>query len=346
MATLTATRVFNRRDRLVEGWYWAVPSAELRRGQVVPLRLGGRDLALWRGADGAARAFDAYCPHMGAHLAQGKVDGDTLRCFFHAWQFDGDGALRSVPCQDHVPAASVRAWPVAEAYGLVWVWTGPTPRHPVPFIPALEGAPIRSRLGNRFTKGCHPNVVMVNAIDEQHFQSVHHLTVDLRFAVTELHANAATWDNITPPPDSAFGRLLKRFYAGPLTYRMTYWNGTTGSVTVGPDAWHFHILFALRPNDDGHTEGQTVLVSRALPGLAGRAFNALALSASQVVGDYFARGDTEVFQTIRWNFQTPIKADRPIVHFVQHLERQRTVAWGTWAPVDPVSAAESAEPTP
>ena len=40
-------------------------------------------------------------------------------------------------------------------------------------------------------------------------------------------------------------------------------------------------------------------------------------------------GDTQVFQTIRWNFKTPIKADRPILA-LRHLETQSYVPWGAW----------------
>ena len=30
--------------------------------------------------NGELVCFDAYCPHMGAHLAEGKVEGEGLRC--------------------------------------------------------------------------------------------------------------------------------------------------------------------------------------------------------------------------------------------------------------------------
>ena len=34
--------------------------------------------------------LDAYCPHLGAHLAEGgRVQGESVRCPFHAWEFDG-----------------------------------------------------------------------------------------------------------------------------------------------------------------------------------------------------------------------------------------------------------------
>ena len=75
---LRNTRTFNRAGRLVEGWYWALPAQALKRGTVKPVNLMGRELAIYRGQDGVAVAMDAYCPHMGAHLAQGRVE--AMRC--------------------------------------------------------------------------------------------------------------------------------------------------------------------------------------------------------------------------------------------------------------------------
>ncbi|MFM2163372.1 MAG: hypothetical protein RLZZ383_2884 [Pseudomonadota bacterium] len=325
--------VFARTDRVAAAWTWALPSAALGRRGVVQVRVLGRDLVLWRDDEGRPHAWDAHCPHMGAHLARGKVTAEGLHCFFHGWVFDETGQLARVPCADHPPRVAVTVWPVQERYGLVFVWPGPEAGAPLPEIPALAGQPVRSMLGARFEKGCHPNVVMVNAIDEQHFASVHHLPVDLHFHVTEHSAYAASWENTSLPPDSSFGRLLRRFYQGPLTYRMTYWGGTMGSVSVGPDAWHFHIVFALRLTDAGTTEGYPILLSPRVPGVAGAVWNALSLGASALVGAYFARGDTEVFQTIRWDLRTPIAADRSILRFIQHVDAQPAVTLGDWTPV-------------
>jgi phenylpropionate dioxygenase-like ring-hydroxylating dioxygenase large terminal subunit len=345
MATRGTTRVFDRTDRFVEGWYWAKPSNEVRPGRIVAVQLLGRDLVLWRDTSGRIRCHDAYCPHMGAHLAEGSVDGDQIRCFFHHWRFDAEGRLTDIPCQDTLPKVGVQAWPVGEAYGLVWVWCGGTEaKLPLPYVPELEGQELRALLGNQFVKGCHPNVVMINAIDEQHFHSVHpmasSLAVGQRFAVKPLGDNLIQFDNAEPVPHTnAITRFISRFYDGPLTYRMNYWNGSTGSVTVGPDRQHFHILFALRPNAAGETEGQTVLLTERRSGLRGLLYNRVCLELTRVVGDYFAKGDTEVFQTIRFDLATPIPSDRSILRFIQHLERQAVSSWGAWEALPAATAS-------
>jgi len=328
---MQATRTFNQSGRVVEGWYWALRSTEVKKGKVKPLNLLGRELAIFRGQDGKVVALDAYCPHMGAHLAEGKVDGNGLRCFFHDWRFEANGTCSDVPCAKGPVHASVSSWPTEEAYGLIWVWCGRSPRQPLPFVPDIGDTNADALLGNHFVKECHPNVVMINAIDAHHFNTVHNLPVNLDFDCVAVNENNMTFSNMTKmPKGNAFTRFAGRFYAGPLTYQMSYWYGSTGSVTVGPDFMHFHIIFALRPTADGHAEGQTVLVTKVRPGVFGKLFNRVALAASNVVGKYFAKGDTEVFKTIKFNFKTPLKADKSIIQFIQHVEEQPTVEWGTW----------------
>ena len=76
-----------------EGWYLLCESASLAPGDVVPLHYFGRELVLYRTEGGRAVVADAHCPHMGAHLGYGGVvDGEGIRCPFHHWRYDVDGA--------------------------------------------------------------------------------------------------------------------------------------------------------------------------------------------------------------------------------------------------------------
>ena len=51
--------------------------------------------------------------------------------------------------------------------------------------------------------------------------------------------------------------------------------------------------------------------------------NPLLLLASKLLGDYFAKGDTIIFSRINFNFKTPIRADKAIIDFIEHYERQK-----------------------
>lgn len=347
---LTETINFNSTERVMDGWYWALRSRDVKRGRVKPVTLLGRELAVYRTDSGKAVAVDAYCPHMGAHLAEGSVDGEALRCFFHHWKFEQDGRCSEAPQLAQPPAACIATHVVEERYGLIWIWVGAGEPQPMPEVPELRGEEVDWSHGNTFIKDCHPNVVMINAIDAHHFNSVHNLPVELEFAVEAEDARTLHFANTTRVPETrALTRFISRFYEGPLTYKMCYWSASTGTVSIGPDFMHFHIMFALRMVEGGKTEGQTILITRRRPGLTGKLFNAVTLFATKIVGNYFAKGDTQIFRTIRFNFATPTKADRSIIDFIQHAEAQPAVSLGDWrrcVPADSASAAESgAEPT-
>jgi len=324
-------QLFNHRTAVVAGWYWLWPAARLRRGQVKALRLLGRELAVYRGADGRVVALDAYCAHMGAHLAEGRVEGNALRCFFHRWRYEADGHCSDIPCLDTTPPARacVRSWPTAERHGLIWVWTGDQAPQGVPEPPELAGNDYEWHVANRFEKGCHPNVVLINAIDEQHFRSVHRLPGEILLMEPRVRsvANIEFSNSGRVPSRHWFGRLIGRFYAGPLTYSLSYWYGSMGFVTFGPDVLHLHLMFALRRGDDGHTIGQAVTFTPRRRGPLGWLINRVLLRVTALAARYFALGDTRVFNSIRFRMTTPIPADRAVLAFMDHLEQQPRADW-------------------
>ncbi len=69
------------------------------------------------------KVLDAYCPHMGADLSKGEVQGDHLICPFHLWSWGGDGVCKDIPYSDNIPAkARIKSWDVTEKNGLYYVW--------------------------------------------------------------------------------------------------------------------------------------------------------------------------------------------------------------------------------
>ncbi|MFH7029317.1 MAG: Rieske 2Fe-2S domain-containing protein [Heteroscytonema crispum UTEX LB 1556] len=325
------TKTFNNPERFIEGWYWLIPSRELKKGRVKPVNLLGKELAIYRGTDGTVVAVDAYCPHMGAHLAEGKVEGNGLRCFFHNWKFDSEGACVEIPCLDELLPVKLKTWHTAEKYGMIWVWTGKTPEQPLPFVPELEYEECDSAFATTFEKNCHPNLVMINAIDAQHFNTVHNLPLEISFERQELNQNAITFSNTTRGGENSFFlKLIRPFYKSAVTYSMCYWYGSTTTVTVGPDFLHFHIMFALRLTEGGKTQGHTILITKKRQGIHGWIFNRIVLWLTKMVGNYFAKGDTRVFQTVKFDLKTPTKADLSVIQFMQHVEKQKAIAWGSW----------------
>ncbi len=160
------------------GWYQIAYSDELPGGAVLPLHYFGRELVAFRADDGAARVLDAYCPHLGAHLGYGgTVEGATIRCPFHAWQFDGDGQCVEIPYASKIPAlAKLPSWRVQEVNGLIMVYHHMTGRPPAWHVPTLEeyGSSAWTDYHRaRWKIRTHNQEMAENAVDAAHFKYVH-----------------------------------------------------------------------------------------------------------------------------------------------------------------------------
>ncbi len=333
-------KIFNNSDCFIEGWYWAIPAKELSIGQVKAVNLLGKELAIFRNFEKQVIAVEAYCPHMGAHLAEGKVEGDGIRCFFHNWKFDNQGKCIEVPCLNKSLSVNLQVYPTAEKYGMIWVWTGKGTPKALPFVPELETEECEVIVSSSFTQNCHPNVLTINAIDAHHFNTVHNLPLEIDFETEEINQNAIAFNNKTRGGDNSFFiKLIRPFYRNEVTYKICYWYGSTGTVTIGPDFLHFYIMFALRVTEGGKTTGKTILITKKRFGLLGWIFNRIVLWLTRLVGNYFAKGDTRVFQTIKFNLQTPTSADKSIIDYIKHTEAQQALSWGSWEKVIPFNGS-------
>jgi 3-ketosteroid 9alpha-monooxygenase subunit A len=162
------------------GWFVVAAADELPPGKVLPLRYFGRALVAFRGEGGAVSVLDAHCPHLGADLGiGGTVVGDSIRCPFHAWRFDGTGACVEIPyCRKDKtpPRAQIKAWPVRERNGLVFVWhdrAGRAPSYEIPVI-AEHGDPGWTPWTLRkMTIRTVPREIIENVADAGHFPRVH-----------------------------------------------------------------------------------------------------------------------------------------------------------------------------
>ncbi len=158
------------------GWYTVATSKEVKPGQVLPVKYFGQELILYRTETGEARLVDAYCPHMGAHLARGKVQGDTLRCSFHGFEFGGDGRCVRTGYGKAVPRkAKLGTWPIREHNGFVFAWYHPERTQPDWDIPVLPGPKegwtnFRTR---QISVKSHPQETSENSVDVGHFVEVH-----------------------------------------------------------------------------------------------------------------------------------------------------------------------------
>ncbi len=161
------------------GWFAVEWSHALREGEVRPIHYFGEDLVLFRSRSGHARVLDAFCPHLGAHLGHGgRVMGETVRCPFHGWQFDGtSGDCVHIPYCERVPQqARVRAWDVQEKNGMIFAWhhsEGKPPEWDFPTLPEIGDSEWSEPRFFDLEIPAHVQDTHENNNDPVHFQFVH-----------------------------------------------------------------------------------------------------------------------------------------------------------------------------
>lgn len=157
------------------GWFVVATSEELVPGQLLPLRYFGRELIAFRGESGKPSVIDAYCPHLGAHLAHGGViEGECVRCPFHGWKFDGRGACVEVPYSDRIPPkAAIAAWPTLEQDGLIFVFHGRPGEQPWSMEPLDPRGYTPGKMVHWRNLATHPQEVFENTVDITHIGPVH-----------------------------------------------------------------------------------------------------------------------------------------------------------------------------
>lgn len=258
------------------GWFPVAFSDELAPGEVRELHVFGEDLCLFRTEGGAARVLDGYCPHLGAHLPTGgDVVGETVRCPFHLWRFDGAGRCVEIPYTKKIPPkACVRAWPVDEKNGRIHVWRHSEGKPPFYEIPTIEawGAPGWTTSFEKYVwrVKTHPQEIMENAIDWPHFQTVHLMDlpdhVGERFEGPMFHWTVETEKEVTTMEGVRDHFTIRAENWGIGFNWLTYTGMFTTVVTAGLtplDDETTEISFGIIGKLDGRTEEETRAILKA-----------------------------------------------------------------------------------
>jgi phthalate 4,5-dioxygenase oxygenase subunit len=95
----------------------------------VRVRLMGEDLIAFRDTNGRVGLVQNNCPHRGASLFFGRNEESGLRCVYHGWKFDVDGACVDMPNEpaesDFKHKVHATAYPTHESGAIVWTYMGP-----------------------------------------------------------------------------------------------------------------------------------------------------------------------------------------------------------------------------
>lgn len=117
-------------------WYAVCWEEELSDEPISKLILE-EPIMLFRDSSNNVKALHDACPHRFAPLSLGKLNGDIIQCPYHGLQFDASGKCVHNPHGKGTIASAlcVRAYPIAERYGMIWIWMGEAEKSDLTLLP-------------------------------------------------------------------------------------------------------------------------------------------------------------------------------------------------------------------
>jgi vanillate O-demethylase monooxygenase subunit len=171
----------------------------------------GEKIVFYRGDEGRVAALEDFCPHRGAQLSLGRVCEGKLVCGYHGLAMGCDGKTVSMPGQRVGGFPKIRAYPVVERYGFVWVWPGDAQLADPAKIHVLEWAdnPEWAYGGGLYHIACDYRLMVDNLMDLTHETYVHTTSIGQK-EIDETPVTTKTegdhvitsrfMDNVMPPP--------------------------------------------------------------------------------------------------------------------------------------------------
>jgi phenylpropionate dioxygenase-like ring-hydroxylating dioxygenase large terminal subunit len=265
-------------------WYPVAIAASVPKEKTFAARFAGERIALYRGASGTVYALADRCAHRQMPLSMGVVEGDALRCCYHAWAYRGNGRIWQIPylaTGSARPPRGVRAYPVREAYGLIFVFPGDPAKAtatPLPWLPEFDSPRHKTMMFSR-TVACHYSFLHENLLDMNH-QFLHRGIVgrihpELLGYETDPHSVAARYRFTSTNGKKAGGAALLTASVGRtsqhvITIRTGYPYQTLQLAPAGSGPPAFSLWAAYVPEDAGqrisHAYGLLMIARPPLPG--------------------------------------------------------------------------------
>jgi phenylpropionate dioxygenase-like ring-hydroxylating dioxygenase large terminal subunit len=127
-----------------------------------------------------------HCPHRGTSLEYGLVSDHGIRCCYHGWLFDVDGAILETPGEPADSTLKDRlchgAYPTHEYNGIVFAYLGPPDTMPpFPIYDSYTRPGYRLIPGRKYFYPCNWLQILENAMDPVHTAFLHTIVSGSQF---------------------------------------------------------------------------------------------------------------------------------------------------------------------
>lgn len=161
---------------LQNAWYVAAISKSVGR-ELLPVKLLGTALVLYRATSGEPVALADACPHRKLPLSMGRLKDNCIECGYHGLTFDARGQCVAAPTQEQIPSSAfVQSFPAKDKYGLLWIWMGDAELADEDAILTIENfddPAWHTTGGDSLTVHCNYLYVTDNLLDPSHVAWVH-----------------------------------------------------------------------------------------------------------------------------------------------------------------------------
>jgi phenylpropionate dioxygenase-like ring-hydroxylating dioxygenase large terminal subunit len=219
--------------------YWTpallISEAPAPDSEPVRVRLLGEDLVAFRDTNGRVGLVQENCPHRGASLYFGRNEECGLRCPYHGWKFDADGACVDMPSEPpnsvFKDKVKIRAYPTHESGGIVWTYMGP-PEKITPFrdfgTESLEPEHVQA---TKMHSTCNWVQAMEGNLDTSHISWLHQ------------------FDGVDDIPDD--GSDKPGYPSNPMSWK--FWRHDRAPRLEVEDTWYGFKYVGIRETPGGHT---------------------------------------------------------------------------------------------
>ena len=238
-------------------WYVACTPDEVT-DKPLGRKICGEAMVFYRGSDGVVSALEDFCPHRGAPLSLGSVQGGQLVCGYHGLTMGCNGKTVSMPGQRVRGFPAIRAFAAVERYGFIWVWPGEQALADADKLHHLAWAdnPEWAYGGGRFHIDCDYRLMVDNLMDLSHETYVHASSIGQK-EIDETPTKTEVVNHEDGGVEVLTSRFMSNISAPPFWRMALRGNGLADDVPV--DRWQIcrftapsHVMIEVGVAHAGH----------------------------------------------------------------------------------------------
>ncbi|CAN5253554.1 hypothetical protein BH09BAC1_BH09BAC1_12430 [soil metagenome] len=163
-------------------WYLACLVDELKHQNPLQKKIVGQELVIFETETGKIGVMEDRCCHRNVNLSLGRVEGESIKCGYHGWEYNTQGActcIPSLPEGEQVPrTVRIQAYSTEVRHKAVWVYIGDEALKHEAVIPPMTELDEYPFVYNYHFCNADLKLVAESLIDAYHINHVHRNSIN------------------------------------------------------------------------------------------------------------------------------------------------------------------------